>query len=85
MQESNLKQAASKIIFTLALKVANKNLQQTTLILFTFIFRRKLGLIFHVNPLLEDSLETSSQFSLKNNEKIFMNVACCSRGWRFKG
>ena len=24
-------------------------------------------------------------FSLKNNEKIFMNVVCCSRDWRFKG
>ena len=23
--------------------------------------------------------------SLKNNEKIFMNVVCCSRDWRFKG
>ena len=23
-------------------------------------------------------------FSLKNNEKIFMNVVCCSRDWRFK-
>ena len=24
-------------------------------------------------------------FSLKNNEKIFMNVVCCSCDWRFKG
>ena len=24
-------------------------------------------------------------FSLKYNEKIFMNVVCCSRDWRFKG
>ena len=24
-------------------------------------------------------------FSLKNNEKIFMNVVCCSLDWRFKG
>ena len=24
-------------------------------------------------------------FSLKNNEKVFMNVVCCSRDWRFKG
>ena len=23
--------------------------------------------------------------SLKNNEKVFMNVVCCSRDWRFKG
>ena len=24
-------------------------------------------------------------FSLKNNEKIFMNVFCCSPDWRSKG
>ena len=24
-------------------------------------------------------------FSLKNNEKVFMNVVCCIRDWRFKG
>ena len=35
----------------LTLKAANKNLQQMTLIFFSFIFRRKYGLMFHVNPL----------------------------------
>ena len=24
-------------------------------------------------------------FTLKNNEKVFMNVVCCSRDWRFEG
>ena len=24
-------------------------------------------------------------FSLKNNEKVFINVVCCSRDWRFYG
>ena len=28
---------------------------------------------------------TQQQQQLKNNEKIFMNVACCRRVWRFKG
>ena len=23
-------------------------------------------------------------FSLKNNEKVFINVVCCSRDWRFQ-
>ena len=23
-------------------------------------------------------------FSRKSNEKVFMNVVCCSRGWPFK-
>ena len=25
------------------------------------------------------------EISLKNNEKIFMNIVCCNRDWRFKG
>ena len=24
-------------------------------------------------------------FSLKNKEKVFINVVCCSYDWRFKG
>ena len=24
-------------------------------------------------------------FSMKNNEKLFMNVVCCSCDWRFEG
>ena len=42
--------------------------------------------MFQVNPLpSRDSLEISSHlFSLKNNEKLFMNVVCCSRVWRFR-
>ena len=24
-------------------------------------------------------------FSVKNSEKVFMNVVCCSRDWRFQG
>ena len=35
---------------------------------------------------LDVSCEYQVLFSLKNNEKIFMNVVCCSRAhdWRFK-
>ena len=32
----------------------------------------------------EDSLETSSLISSRNNEKIFMNVVCCSHDRCFK-
>ena len=35
--------------------------------------------------LAEDSLETSSLILSEKQEKIFMNVICCSRDWRFKG
>ena len=30
-------------------------------------------------------MEYLAIFSLKNNEKVFMNTVCCSRDWRFKG
>ena len=33
----------------------------------------------------ESSLEKSSLIFSEKNEKIFMNVVCCSRDWRFKG
>ena len=45
--------------------------------------------MFHVNPLSSRGLtsNTKSDFpwKKKNNEKVFMNVVCCSRDWRFKG
>ena len=44
---------------------------------------------------LDVSCESSAQqrismkyqvlFSLKNNEKVYINVVCCSRDWPFKG
>ena len=42
-------------------------------------------MIFHVNPLPSRNMKHQVLFSLKNNEKICMNVVCCSRNWRFKG
>ena len=43
-------------------------------------------MIFHVNPLPSRiHLKYQVLFPLKNNEKILMNVVCCSRDWRFKG
>ena len=37
-----------------------------------------------MNPLPGIHLKYKVLFSLKNNEKIIMNVVCCSRDWRFK-
>ena len=42
-------------------------------IYFTFIFRRKQSLIFHMN-LLRHEISNLILFSLKNNEKVYMNV-----------
>ena len=33
---------------------------------------------------LADHLKHQVLFSQKNNEKIFMNVVCCSRDWHFQ-
>ena len=62
-------------------------LQQTTLLCFYFYRLKKIR--------LDVSCESSSMqrihmiyqvlFSLKINEKVFINVVCCSRDWRFKG
>ena len=42
--------------------------------------------MFHVNPLPSREIRGNIVlFSLKNNEKIFINVVCCIRDWRFKG
>ena len=30
-------------------------------------------------------IKCQALFSLKNNEKVFMNVICCIRDWRFEG
>ena len=46
------------------------------LYIFTFNFRRKYGLMFHVNHL---HMKCPVVFSLKNNENIFKTVICCSR------
>ena len=35
--------------------------------------------------LAEDHMKNQVLFSLKNNEKVFINVVCRSRDWRFKG
>ena len=40
--------------------------------------------MFHVHPLEADSHEYQALFCLKNNEKVFMNVVCCSHDWHFK-
>ena len=41
--------------------------------------------MFHVNPLTRIHMKYQVLFSLKNNEKVYMNVICCSRGWCLKG
>ena len=49
-------------------------------LIFYFYLSKKIRLDFSWIHLKHQVL-----FSLKNNKKIFMNVVCCSRDWRFKG
>ena len=59
----------------LTLKAQNKNCSRRH---FNFLLLSiKENKAFH--------LKHQVSFSLKNNEKIFMNVICCSHDWRFKG
>ena len=52
-----------------------------------FYLSKKIRLDFSCESSSEQRIHLKDQvlFSLKNNEKIFMNVVCCSRDWRFKG
>ena len=54
-------------------------LRVKTLLIFYFYLSKKIRLDFSCN------LKHQVLFSLKNNEKVFMYVVCCSRDWRFKG
>ena len=53
------------------------------ILIFYFYFSTK---IIRIDFSCESSIHLKHQvlFSLKNSEKIFMNVICCSRDWHFK-
>ena len=65
---------------SLTLKRQTKIAADDILIILLLSFEENKAWFFHVNP-----LETSSLIFSKNKEKICMNVACCSRDWRFEG
>ena len=68
-------------ITLLTLKVPNKNCSRRHFD-FYFYLSKKTRLDFSCEMI---HLKHQVLFSLKNNEKIFMNVVCCSLDWRFKG
>ena len=57
------------------------------ILIFYFYLSKKIRLDFSCESSAKQRVHLKHQvlFSLKNNEKIFMNVVCCSRDWRFKG
>ena len=62
-------------------------LQQTTLLFFYFYLLKKIWLDISCESSARQRIHMKYQalFSLKNNEKVFMNVVCCSHDWHFKG
>ena len=57
------------------------------ILIFYFYLSKKIRLDFSCESSASQRIHLKHQvlFSLKNNEKIFRNVVCCSHDWRFKG
>ena len=57
------------------------------ILIFSFYLSKKIRLKFLCESSAEQRIHLKHQvlFSLKNNERICMNVVCCSRDWRFQG
>ena len=71
----------------ITLKAPNENCSRRPSNFFSFIFSKKIRLDFSCDSSAEQRIHLKHQvlFSLKNNEKIFMNVVCCSCHSRIKG
>ena len=54
---------------------------------FYFYLSKEIRLDFSCESSAQQRIHLKHQvlFSLKNDEKIFMNVVCCGRDWCFKG
>ena len=65
------------------LKIAADNI-----LIFYFYISKKIRLDFSCKSFARQrnlKLETPNLIFSENNDKIFMNVVCCSLDWRFKG
>ena len=71
----------------LTLNAPNKNCSRLHLNFLDFCLLKKIRLDFSYESSAKQRIHLKDQvlFSLKNNEKIFMNVVCCSCDRRFKG
>ena len=65
----------------------SRALEPTCGALVYFYLLKKIRLDFSCESSAEQRIHMKHQvlFSLKNNEKIFINVVCCSRDWGLKG
>ena len=53
--------------------------------LFTQVSDSGPSCYFYLSKKIRLDFSCDSLMSLKNSEKIFINVVCCSCDWRFKG
>ena len=67
-----------------ALKRQTKLLQMT-LYFFTFSKEIRLDVSCESSALQRIHMKYQVLFSLKDNEKVFINVICCSLDWCFRG
>ena len=73
-------------IHVLTLKAPNKNCSRRHFNFLILSFE-EIRIDFSCESSAQQRIHLKHQvlFSLKNNDKLFMNVVCCSRDWRFKG
>ena len=70
----------------LTLKAPSK-IAADDILIFYFYLSKEIRLDFSCESYARQRIHLKHQvlFSLKNNEKIIMNVVCCSHDWRLKG
>ena len=72
--------------FTLTLQTPNKNCSRRHFIFYFYLYKEiRLDVSLESSARQRIHMKFQVLFSLKNNEKVSINVVCCSRDWRFKG
>ena len=70
----------------LTLRALNKNCSRRHFNFYFYLSKKiRLDVLSESSAWQRIHMKHQVLFSLKNNEKIFMNVVCCSRDWPFKG
>ena len=85
MQKSR-KQMCSDAIHFHDFKKCQTKIGADDILIFYFYLSKKIRYDFSHDSSAYQRIHLKHQvlLSLKNNEKIFMNVVCCSHDWRFK-
>ena len=71
-------------IYDLPLKRQTKIAADDTFFYFYLSKERKLDILCEPSARQRIHMKYQVLISVNNNEKVFINVVCCSRDWRFK-